>query len=498
MKQPAGVGQSKRTMSNWLRSNLRAKFALGLALPILLILSTLSIVNYRRARQMLDEQMALTAEQISEVALSSLRHGMLVNDRSLIAQVLDDVVELENITSVQIINSGGEISVSSLSAEAALSQAPPDITCTVCHQHPESQRPRTIQIDRGEGPLRVAAPIPNDPDCRTCHQSNASHLGVLLLDVSLSEMRTDLRQDLKANLALSAGSTILVTLATYFLSNSLVVRRLERFRQPLTRFSQGDFSARIQHLDRENDELGTLAKAFNEMAQALERGQRATEARTQVRQRAILQERDRIARELHDGVAQVLGYVNTKAVAARLKLQNRDTQGAEHLLRQLETASKEVFTDVRAAILGLKASSSAGFVFPENLRQYVDRFSELSGLPVVMNLGQVPLPTAVPAETELQLLRITQEALANSHKHSQATATEVALDFSEGLVELRVSDNGVGFDPADPKSNGRPHFGLSTMRERAEAIGAEFSLTSNPEEGTTVLVRAPLPRSSQT
>lgn len=496
MKEANSAEPPRRTLVSWLRSNLRAKFALGLALPLLLILSSLSVVNYLRARRNLEVQMALTAEQLGEVTLSSLRHGMLVNDRSLLSQMLDDVVELEDISAAQIINLGGETALSSPRSEIRPGQAEADITCAVCHQYPKAQRPRSIQISPASGLLRVAAPIPNEPECRTCHQTGSSHLGVLLLDVSLAEMHGNLRQDLQANLALSGGSTVLVTLAAYFLSNSLVVRRLDRFGEPLSRFSQGDLSARIQHAETESDELGTLAKAFNEMAQTLERSQRAAEARTQVRQRAILQERDRIARELHDGVAQLLGYVNTKAVAARLKLRNQDAQGAAELLQQLETASKEVFTDVRAAILGLKANSSAGLLFPENLRHYVERFRELSGLPVTVNLGPVQLPNSVPAETELQLLRITQEALANSHKHSQASAAEVSLVIGDDFIELRVADNGVGFDPEDPKSNGRPHFGLSTMRERAEAIDAEFSLESAPGKGTVVLVQAPLSRSS--
>lgn len=496
MKHSNDADQPSTTLVSWLRSNLRAKFAIGLALPLLLILAGLSVIDYVRAQRNLETQMALTAERLGEVTLSSLRHGMLVNDPSLVSEVLENVVAMDDISSAQIINTGGEAAFTDPKAGTAAVQPPTDVTCTVCHQHPVSQRPRSIQLSRQQGLLRVAAPIQNDPACTACHGTGTTHLGVLLLDVSLSEMRGQLQQDLQMNLALSGGGTLLVTLAAYVLSNSLVVGKLERFRTPLARFSQGDFGARIRTQAGPNDEVNKLATAFNEMAEHFERSQHAKEARTHVRQRAIHEERDRIARELHDGVAQLLGYVNTKATAARLKLQRGDAAGAEELLRQLETASKEVFTDVRAAILGLKASNRAGLVFPENLRQYVERFRELSGMPVTVELGRVPLPNRVPAETELQLLRITQEALANSHKHSQATAAEVAVDISPEFVELRISDNGIGFDPNETKHNGRPHFGLSTMRERAEAVNAEFALESQPGQGTVVRVRAPLSRSN--
>lgn len=481
------------TLIRWLRSNLRAKLALGLALPLLLILSTISLLNYARAKRNLEAQMALTAEQLGEVTLSSLRQGMLMNDTTLTGQVLGNVVQMEDISQAQVINLGGEPVIQRRSANAPREPSGVDITCTVCHQYPASERPRSLNLGSTGGILRVAAPIQNDPECRTCHREDASHLGVLLLDVSISEMQVQLRRDLQSNLALSGGSTLLVTLAAYFLSNSLVVRRLAQLREPLAKFSAGDFSARMEE-ENASDEVGNLARAFNEMAEDLQRASRAAEARTQVRQRAILQERDRIARELHDGVAQLLGYVNTKAVAARLMVRDGNTTGAQKLLSQLEAASKELFTDVRVAILGLKASNSAGLVFPENLRQYVDRFRDLSGMSVEVEVGRVPLPHGVPAETELQLLRITQEALANSHKHSQATSAEVSIDISEQHVELRVADNGVGFDPDGSRGNGRPHFGLSTMRERAEAIDGELTIASQPGEGTVVIVRAPLPK----
>ncbi|MDX1599969.1 MAG: histidine kinase [Anaerolineales bacterium] len=490
------VDQPSGTLVSWLRSNLRAKFAIGLALPLLLILAGLSIIDYVRARRTLETQMALTAERLGAVTLSSLRHGMLVNDPIMVSEVLENVVAMDDISNAQIINTGGEAAFTGPAKDAAADQPPIDVSCTVCHQHPASQRPSSIQLSQQQGLLRVAAPIRNDPGCMACHGTGATHLGVLLLDVSVSEMHGQLQQDLQVNLALSGGGTLLVTLAAYVLSNSLVVGKLDRFRAPLARFSQGDFGARIQTQSGPNDEVDRLAKAFNEMAEHFERSQHAKEARTHVRQHAIHEERDRIARELHDGVAQLLGYVNTKATAARLKLQRGDVAGAEELLRQLETAAKEVFTDVRAAILGLKASNRAGLVFPENLRQYVERFRELSGMPVTVELGRVPLPNRVPAETELQLLRITQEALANSHKHSHATAAQVTVDISPEFVELRISDNGIGFDPDEPKHNGRPHFGLSTMRERADAVNAEFSLESEPGQGTVVWVRAPLSRSN--
>jgi two-component system nitrate/nitrite sensor histidine kinase NarX len=87
------------------------------------------------------------------------------------------------------------------------------------------------------------------------------------------------------------------------------------------------------------------------------------------------------------------------------------------------------------------------------------------------------------------LLRIVQEALTNVRKHASATNAWISLRISDGVLELTVSDDGQGFDPDHVPTTHRPHFGLSTMRERAEAIGAEFDLDSEPGAGTRVTVR---------
>lgn len=490
------MSQRSRTLGQWLRSNLRAKFALGLALPLLLILSTLAVVNYQRDRQLMEDQMQLAAEQLGDVTLTSLRHGMLVNDPELVGEVLADLVDQENILQAQLINLGGEVAVGSRAAVLDETLPTAELTCTICHQYPPASRPRTIQLGGQSGLMRVAAPVANEPACRTCHQTDNGHLGVLLIDVSFLDLESRLIQNLQSNLLFSVGSTIAVTLAAVLLSQWLITNRIERFRMPLASFAKGDFSARVSGVEESSDELGGLATAFNKMASDLERQARASDARTQVRQRAIVEERERIGRELHDGVAQLLGYVNAKAIAARLMVQNGKSEGAIELLRQLETASKDLFTDVRAAIIGLRAASGPGLVFSENLRSFVERFEDLSGLSVDLDLPNDPLGLTLPPETELQLMRITQEALANTRKHANSTEALIQVQLEDHHLTLTISDNGDGFDPAQPAKNGRPHFGLSTMRERAESLRGSLTVESSPGTGTRIEVTVPLPSRS--
>jgi signal transduction histidine kinase len=228
------------------------------------------------------------------------------------------------------------------------------------------------------------------------------------------------------------------------------------------------------------------------MAEKLEYHTREQEERSKLRQRAIVEERERIARELHDGQAQLLGYVNTKAMAVRLMLKNRRIEAAERHLLQLEEAARGLFVEVREAILGLKMAGDDGAGLTAMLKEFTVQFTRLSGLPVELTFTPAVESLTLTAETELQLLRIVQESLTNVRKHASATKVQIRMQIDDDTMALTVSDNGQGFDPDRVRADHRPHFGLSTMRERAEAIGAAFSLDSRPGAGTHISVRLPL------
>jgi signal transduction histidine kinase len=211
-----------------------------------------------------------------------------------------------------------------------------------------------------------------------------------------------------------------------------------------------------------------------------------------LRQRAIVEERERIARELHDGLAQLLGYVNTKAIAVRLMLKNGQPEAADKHLLQLEEAARELFVDVREAILSLKITGQHGDGLAAVIKEYAAQFSRFSGTPVEVNIAADAEHVPLPAEAELQLLRIVQESLTNVRKHASADKASISLQINNNILELTVCDDGAGFEPGRSRSGSWPQFGLSTMRERAETIGADFSLASDPGRGTRVVVRLKL------
>jgi signal transduction histidine kinase len=491
MKLPAELAHRFRIS----RTSLRTRVALGVALPIFISLVTLSLVHYLRERQLLEAQVQRTAIQIGEVTLGGLRHAMLENDQEHLAQVITDVSQMENINRTMMIEATGLVVFDSAQKEQNQIRHFDDLGCKECHSIPITIRPRTTILPAPADTLRISAPIENEVACRACHINEDVHLGMLLMDVSLVDTRAQLVQDLKIDLAISAGSTILITAGIYWLTHRIVVRRVEAFRRPLAEYAAGAFSSRLPVPVSPKDELDELAVAFNQMAKEIQRHAHEQEEQNELRQQAIIEERERIAREMHDGIAQLLGYVNTKAMAVRLMLENHKIGGAMKHLLQLEEAARELFVEVRAAILDLKTTDLVRAGLANSLKDYIDQFRRLSDLEVDLMIRPEVAGLELSAEVELHLLRIIQEALSNVRKHASASQAWLSLRVVDQTLELTVGDDGIGFDPQDARSNHRPHFGLSTMQGRAEAIGASFDLDTELNAGTRITIYLPLKES---
>ncbi len=214
--------------------------------------------------------------------------------------------------------------------------------------------------------------------------------------------------------------------------------------------------------------------------------------RVRVRELAVLEERERIAREMHDGLAQVLGYVNTKAFAVRRLLKDGDTATAQAMLAQLEEAAREVYADVREGVLALRGTAPGDRSLLDNICDYLGKFERLSGVHVDCRADSKVADLHLPEMSEIQVMRVIQEALSNVRKHAGATTATVTLRARDGTFVARVDDDGSGFDLRSVGRRDWPQFGLQTMRERAEAIGGRLSVTSAPGRGTHVAIRVPV------
>jgi nitrate/nitrite-specific signal transduction histidine kinase len=238
----------------------------------------------------------------------------------------------------------------------------------------------------------------------------------------------------------------------------------------------------------------TLARFATQAAVAIENAR----LHRQVQAVAITEERERIAREMHDSLAQVLGYVNTKAQAAQEFIEHGQPERAGAQVAQLAEAARSAYADVRESILGLRTSLTPERRFLDALKEYMERWQEQSGVAVELEVSAPDaLSQTLSPAAEVQLLRIVQEALSNVRKHARAAHAHVLLKETDGWVEVVVQDDGIGFDPTSPGRGAHPRFGLATMRERAETVGGELAIDSAPRQGARLTARIPTLGTSQ-
>lgn len=490
MNHPWESDHAKRRFSVF-RSSLRARVAFGVALPVFISLIGLSFLHYRQDLSVSRNAAQSHAAQLGDILTHSISHTMLIKDSNRLISALKDIDQLEIVQQVQIVGVSGKLLAASGAAADVEIIDQLDAGCWECHQFSPGKRPRSIELHEAEGIIRISTNISNQPECRSCHQETDANLGVLLIDVSLKKNIAQTNETLYRNLTISGVSTVLITAGVYWLIHNLVVRRVEAFREPIAAYASGDHSTRIELCEHINDEICQLGATFNQMADDIERYNREQDERSNVRQNAILEERERIARELHDGLAQVLGYVSTKVMAVRVNLQRGHINEADRQLTQLEQAAREVSLDVREGILGLKMSSQVDTNLIEALREYIGHFNNLSDVDVELrhlkNFTVELMPDVV-----FHLMRIMQEALTNSRKHAHPSQVYVSIEHENGFLLMEIVDDGYGFRVQKALDENLGNFGLATMFERAHKIGASLDVQSDVGLGTRVIVKMAL------
>ena len=198
------------------------------------------------------------------------------------------------------------------------------------------------------------------------------------------------------------------------------------------------------------------------------------------------EERQRIARELHDGVGPALASLNIRLRPAR-KLLEKDHDAAAEEIEELAELAQANIQDIRRLIYDLRPAALDELGLVPALREYLARCQQEHGLVIEFTADE---GERLPAPVETALFRIAQEALNNVAKHAQARRVEVAMTRDRGSVTLRVADDGRGFDPEAPRPG--THLGLWSMGERVEQLGGRFEVESAPGAGTTARVIIPL------
>jgi signal transduction histidine kinase len=201
----------------------------------------------------------------------------------------------------------------------------------------------------------------------------------------------------------------------------------------------------------------------------------------QAEEAAVAAERSRLARDLHDAVTQTL--FSSSIIAEVLpRLWERDPEEGRRRLQELRELTRGALAEMRTLLMELRPSALAEARLSELLRQLAESIAGRARVPVDLKVeGECSLDAGV----KVALYRIAQEALNNIAKHAGASAATIRLSCQPGLVELRVADDGIGFDPTTLPANS---LGLGIMGERAESIGAELEINSQPGNGTEISV----------
>ncbi len=248
--------------------------------------------------------------------------------------------------------------------------------------------------------------------------------------------------------------------------------------------------------------LGTLSFArtrparhygSNDLTLAEEFARRATiaieqaELYEQAQEVAVLQERQRLAHDLHDAVTQMLFSASLIAEVLPRVWERDHDKGRQHL-EDLRLLTRGALAEMRALLLELRPTALTGASLDDLLQQLAEAFTGRTCISVALTIedGRSSVNGSLPPDVQITLYRVAQEALSNISRHARARRVAVQLRVQPAQVELRISDDGKGFDPTQIAAD---HFGLSIMRERVAAIGGVLSIDSHPGQGTAVAVR---------
>ena len=298
--------------------------------------------------------------------------------------------------------------------------------------------------------------------------------GALIMKI----VRPDIFQLVSAFLQLIVVTVVIVTtiaaiagMVFGYLTARGLTRRLKGLTTAADRWGRGDFSA-LAH-DASEDELGHVARQFNRMAEQL---QNLLQARQKL---ATLEERNRLARDLHDSVKQQIFAVAMQIGATKVLLK-RDVNAAEVRLNEAQKLVNQAQQELTSLIRELRPVGLEGKGLVAALRELATQWTQQTD--IVANLRAEGKQT-LSLTLEEGLFRVAQEALANVARHSKATLVQIILTTTGETVTLSVADNGQGFDTARSE---HPGIGLLSMQERMRTLGGDVEVESTPGKGTRI------------
>ncbi|BBI32226.1 sensor histidine kinase [Cohnella abietis] len=267
-------------------------------------------------------------------------------------------------------------------------------------------------------------------------------------------------------------------------------RKLDQMQLVMKQASAGHWDLRLPEVEGDaftgaNRELNHLLKQLESKLKLLQQlGEREALVEASSQEAAVLEERRRLARDLHDTVSQQLFALHMSA-SALPKLLERDADQAQRVMEQLIAMSSSAQRQMRGLIAQLRPMELQGRTLEEALERWFPEYCRQNGLQGTLEIQKKGL---LSEAIEHQLFLVIQEAMANVVKHAEAQAVRLFLGETDSQISLTIEDNGSGFRGEQVREGA---YGLSTMRERAQKLGGEAEIVTKLGSGTRVRVWFP-------
>ncbi|SHG73554.1 sensor histidine kinase [Ornithinibacillus halophilus] len=277
-----------------------------------------------------------------------------------------------------------------------------------------------------------------------------------------------------------------------FKSSGDFKERLDYLSVLITQFANGNYSSRVYSQDA--DELARIGNELNELGEKLqsqvkslqrmadEKGELAKTAHKS----AVIEERQRLARDLHDAVSQQL-FALTMMSEAAVKQLDVNPEIAKEQMEEVATSALQAQTEMRALLLHLRPVHLSGDPLPKGILKLVNELKQKSQISFDVAVDE---DLVLSEAKEEHIFRIIQESLSNILRHANATEVKLTVTKRSNEVFVHIRDNGKGFD-INNDSMRKTSYGLKTMKERSEELGGTFTIRSNKDEGTYIDIRIP-------
>ncbi|MDT8862008.1 sensor histidine kinase [Alkalihalobacillus sp. MEB130] len=268
-------------------------------------------------------------------------------------------------------------------------------------------------------------------------------------------------------------------------------RKLDQLIHGSLRFERGTFTHRVEV--EGSDEIAELARRLNGMAQNFEEQvaslQRLSKERAEmqetIKNAAVTEERQRLARDLHDAVSQQLFAISMMTAAIK-ETMSQSSDPAVEQIKMVEKMANTAQAEMRALLLHLRPAHLEGKSLKDGIHQLFIEMEEKYGMVVSVTIQE---DLKIPKGIEDQIFRMVQEAISNVLRHAKATQLELQLKQTAKELKVKLIDNGIGFDAKNVQQNS---YGLHTMKERMTEIGGTLQIVSVPNKGTQIEANIPI------